>query len=77
VKRFLLFAGQTYYANGGWRDFVSSHATLDEAEAARKAEHVEQNSNYGTGWTHIVDSETEKEVVSQFEDYEEEEGGGK
>ena len=34
VKRFLVFSGDQYYANGGWRDYRSSHSTLAEARRA-------------------------------------------
>ncbi len=31
-KRFLLFAGDTYYPQGGWRDFIKSFDTYAEAD---------------------------------------------
>ena len=34
LKRFLLFAGGSYYPNGGWLDFVGSYDTFPEAEKA-------------------------------------------
>lgn len=34
LKRFLVFCFDTYYPNGGWNDFRSSHDTFPEAEEA-------------------------------------------
>lgn len=35
MKRFLVFAGDSYYASGGWSDF---HADADTAEEAERME---------------------------------------
>ncbi len=32
LKRFLLFAGKNYYPSGGWRDFIDSFDTKEDAE---------------------------------------------
>jgi hypothetical protein len=34
---FLLFSGQEYYPQGGWRDYTGSFGSLDEAKAAGEA----------------------------------------
>jgi hypothetical protein len=34
---FLLFYGPTFYAAGGWRDFVGAYATLRDAQEAAVA----------------------------------------
>lgn len=34
MKRYLLFGGNQYYPRGGAWDFVESHDTIDDAEAA-------------------------------------------
>ena len=34
MKRFLLFVGDTYYAAGGWNDYVDSYDSQIEAAAA-------------------------------------------
>jgi hypothetical protein len=34
VKRFVVFSGDQFYANGGWGDYRSSHATLTAARRA-------------------------------------------
>lgn len=51
IKRFLLFAGDTYYPNGGWGDFIASFETKEDAiEAERMAR--ARNS-----WSHLIDLE--------------------
>lgn len=47
MKRFLLFAGDSYYPIGGWRDIKGSADTIEEAQKL--------NNNY-YDWWHIVDS---------------------
>ena len=37
VKRFLLFAWDTYYPVGGWRDFIAASDDREELEARGKA----------------------------------------
>lgn len=54
MKRFLLFAGETYYPGGGWDDFVDDYDTLEEAEA--KAKTLKEN------WWDIVDTTTKTKV---------------
>jgi hypothetical protein len=36
MKRYLVFAGQCFYASGGWNDFLSAHDDLAEAVQAAK-----------------------------------------
>jgi hypothetical protein len=48
VKRFVIFAGDQYYPDGGWSDYRSSYATLDEARHAITPR----------DWWQIVDLET-------------------
>ena len=48
LKRYLVFAGDTYYPNGGWHDFWYSFDTQDDAiEIAKRFEHFE--------WAHVID----------------------
>ena len=47
---FLLFGGQTYYAEGGWNDYQGSYFTADEA--ITKGESLMDNS---IEWFHVVD----------------------
>ena len=57
MKRYLVFAGQHYYANNGWYDWRGSAATLEEAQTL-----VDICRAYDQGWLdwwQIVDLETE------------------
>lgn len=49
MKRFLLFAGRTYYSAGGWGDFKGSFDTHKDAKLA--GEMLIDN------WFHIIDTE--------------------
>lgn len=60
-KRFLVFAGEYYYPNEGWRDFRGDFDTIEEAnhEAARLA--LDPDSLRGRtilDWSQVVDLET-------------------
>jgi len=48
IKRFAVFSGSNFYPCGGWNDYQSSYATLDEAVEALNA----------GDWRHIVDLTT-------------------
>ena len=48
LKRFLIFSGDQFYPNGGWRDFRGSYSTLKSARAAPK---------FGDWWQ-VIDSKT-------------------
>jgi len=50
TKRYLLFAGSSYYPLGGWDDFKKSFESLDEAR--RYIPVVRED------WWQIVDTET-------------------
>jgi len=63
ANRFLLFAGDYYYAAGGWADFRGSFATLDEARTeAMKTEHRHPLSKDLETWWQIVDAQTESVI---------------
>jgi hypothetical protein len=62
MKRYLVFSGACYYANGGWSDFDSDHDTLEDANKARKLKHDKN------GWSEVVDSELRKAVIEQVEE---------
>lgn len=57
MKRYLLFAGDTYYPSGGWSDFVKDYDTEEEADA-------DGLSKYGRDhqWYEVVDLETGKSL---------------
>jgi hypothetical protein len=67
LKRYLLFAGNTHYACGGWRDFKNSFDTVNESEIAGK----ELIDGRHCEWYHVVDSQgaiakyPEDQIVAQ------------
>lgn len=60
MKRFIVFAGSTYYPTGGWGDMKSSFDTFEEANDL-----VSSVDNYD--WFEIVDITTGKVVSTEFE----------
>ena len=52
MKRFLIFAYDSYYPTGGWGDFDSDHDTLEEAREVAKV--LKKRCE----WIQIVDLET-------------------
>jgi hypothetical protein len=56
AKRFMLFAGSTYYPEGGWKDYIGSFDSILEA-----TERLVQSKTYGDmlsfDWYHIVDTQ--------------------
>lgn len=50
MKRYALFAYDTYYPSGGWHDFLKSYASIEDALTVAKAEWAEHQRNF-----HIVD----------------------
>ena len=56
MKRYLLFAGDTYYPAGGWRDFLGHFDTEEEA-----LDHLKTQPH---DWWEIVDAEL-VEVVNR------------
>jgi hypothetical protein len=47
--RFLLFVGDYYYPEGGWRDFMGAHPTLEAAKDAVSG------GEFRWDWWHVVD----------------------
>lgn len=60
LKRFLLFAGDYQYPDGGWNDFRHSYDTLEEArtEGGRLSTPDKDTHRHSKDWWHIVDIET-------------------
>lgn len=56
MNQFLLFAGASYYASGGWDDFVDSFDNVEEARDYVEVAAKERPHDYD--WHHIVDSNT-------------------
>ena len=54
MKRYLVFAGQDYYAGGGWIDFREDFDDLESAETAARTIIVERDLE----WWHVVDTST-------------------
>lgn len=50
MKRFLVFAGETYYPMGGWADFQKDYDTFEEASNSFTELMKTED------WMHIVDS---------------------
>ena len=55
MKRFLLFIGLRYYAEGGWNEFVL--ASDDQSEIQRRINEATQNKKPSEfpDWYHVVD----------------------
>lgn len=65
MKRFMVFAGQTYYANGGWKDFHCDYNSRDEAIAEVDrlvSEHPRRVIRALADWAHAVDGETGERI---------------
>jgi hypothetical protein len=60
MKRYLLFAGMTYYPLPGWEGFIGSFDTADQAQAEGEKR---QNQTAFTDWWQVVDSTTGQIVV--------------
>lgn len=54
MKRFLVFAGECYYAGGGWDDFRGDFETVEAAREAAVA--------LDKDWWQVIDTATMKEV---------------
>ncbi len=52
--KYLVFGGDTYYPQGGWKDFLGTAETLTDA--------LRLALKRGTDWYQIVDAETLKPV---------------
>lgn len=64
---FLIFAGENYYPEGGWNDFVGVVGTLEEAKhriTSSIQESQSKNCRIGFDWMHIVSLEGMNIVAS-------------
>jgi hypothetical protein len=64
MKRFLLFAGEIYYASGGFHDLIGSFDSLEEAVS--DAENDAPEVSGFRQWWHVFDLDARK-VVAQSE----------
>jgi len=62
MSRFILFAGETYYARGGAHDLVDSFGSLVEAKAYGEA--LLEKDRYRFQWFHVFDIGT-KAIVAK------------
>jgi hypothetical protein len=75
MKRYLVFAGDTYYPSGGWNDFQRSFDKLEEAVKAMEyyrdiGDIYEDNSGHDKkDWGHVVDTQSMTIVESFPPDY--------
>lgn len=57
MKRYLVFAYESYYPGGGWSDFSKSFADRDEAIA-----HADTLHPKSSGGVEVIDLETEEDI---------------
>lgn len=73
--RYLIFAGETYYADGGAHDLVASYAgTANPTIVCEHAAEIyrERKTNPNGAWCHVYDIETAKIIWTKgrsFGDY--------
>jgi hypothetical protein len=58
VKRYLLFAGSTYYPDGGAEDFVGDFDSIERSEF--KAFEHDKNTDRRLDWWHVFDTQEKK-----------------
>ncbi len=56
--RYLVFVGDRYYPDGGWRDFIGGHAELTDAITAASTPSQVGSDDRPYDWAHVVDLET-------------------
>ncbi len=49
MKRFLLFAGSSYYPDGGWGDFIGHYDTEEEIKIEETFYPLRERSSYSAG----------------------------
>lgn len=74
IKRYQVFAGKTYYANGGALDYCKSFDGLDEAVSfadsiVGKRLNQDRFDYRCADWVNILDSETGKVAYSSGGEY--------
>jgi len=63
TRRFILLCGETYYARGGFHDFITSYDFLDDAMSTGRSLELSKDHNEAIEWWHIWDCEI-KSVVA-------------
>lgn len=61
MRRYLIFAGETFYPKGGWRDYVGQSNGYAYATACAIHEYDKLGTNKAPSgaWAHVVDTETD------------------
>lgn len=65
MKRYLVFAGDDYYPNGGWGDFCCSYETEEDAINHLRI-FIDSSNIWQVGqdvWGEVVDLEKEKVIA--------------
>lgn len=64
MKRFLVFAGQSYYPEGGMDDFVGDYETLGAAEATAREKLLGTPGKWDDAdWAHVYDTKNRKRIA--------------
>lgn len=64
MKRYMIFAGEGYYPDGGWNDFVNDADDRNDAWDIMDFRLEELRKKTSSVWAHIVDTET-KTIVER------------
>lgn len=70
MKRYLLFAGSSYYPRGGWLDFIDSFDTPEEAKEVGQCHDIfifsnKEESYPKYDWFHIIDKKTGRPCLTE------------
>lgn len=70
MKRYALFAGETYYSRGGWFDFANAFseksAAIRAAMAAYKDSMKDEDAVERIDWWHVIDTQRCKLVCNFY-----------
>ena len=69
MKRYWVFVGADYYANGGMADFVGMSDSKDEAQQLFERERDLVLERVELWWGHIIDSKTGEIIQKATGDY--------
>jgi hypothetical protein len=66
VKRFIIFAGQTYNTPGGWNDVYRKDDKIVSFDTLEEAQEGSPNpTGYSYDWVHVVDMQTGEIVFNK------------
>ena len=66
MKRYIIFAGRTFYPGGGLRDYICSTDNLETAHTIAKSAVSEAGyADFQADWSHIYDAK-EDEAVAEY-----------